>query len=148
MGSVLIISITSDKLLMTVCWVLIYWPLITVLLEILSVNFFHNFAVLFFCIVESLTILIYVGMNVVFPKFLASKYFPGTKSFWKIKAIVNTNANDDDDNDDNDDTNDNNTNDDTELNWTMKYCDPFLRCGRRYKCHYRGKCNEEGLPVS
>ena len=85
-------------------------------------------------------------MNIVFPKFLASKYFPGTKSFWKIKSIVNTNANDDDD--DNDDTNDDNTNDDTELNWTMKYCDPFLRCGRRYKCHYRGKCNEEGLPVS
>jgi hypothetical protein len=124
------------------CWVLIYWPLITVILDILSLDF-YNRAWIFFWIMESLTILIYVGMNVIFPKFLASKYFPGTKSFWKIKSIVNTNANDD-----NDDTNDDNANDDTELNWTMKYCDPFLRCGRRYKCHYRGKCNEKGLPVS
>lgn len=126
------------------CWVIIYWPLITVLLEIIfKIRDYRN--LIFFCIMESLTILIYVGMNIVFPKFLASKYFPGTKSFWKIKSIVNTN----DDNDDaNDDTNDDNTNDNTELNWTMKYCDPFLRCGRRYKCHYRGKCNEKGLPVS
>ena len=131
---------------MTVCWVLIYWPLITALIEVFGGLQRTNRAWIFLGIMESLTILIYVGMNVVFPKFLASKYFPGTKSFWKIKSIVNTNANDDDD--DNDDTNDDNTNDDTELNWTMKYCDPFLRCGRRYKCHYRGNCNAKGLPVS
>jgi len=117
----------SSKFIHLLYWMLVYWPLLLVLASALVNDVLGSdtvWIVYMFIAAEVLTLVVFVCVNYIYPRFVTSSWFQKNgfaRKWWRIRLLHD--------------------------GVTMEYDGLWGRFSRkRYECRYIGEVNEDGLP--